>query len=127
MEKTNLKITTATIRLNTVPYYFEHHCYWAWDILFEDYPLFSFNSLTWLYMGDSKEEARKTCRTIKKVFANNSILDKSKVSVLYDEDGIIAIGRDSKDCYIHVRDHFTVKTFTELNLNLASLAIACNS
>ena len=126
MEKNTIGITIATIKgLNDKVYYFDHKCYWAWDIKFTDYPLFTFDNLCWLYMGDTQDEARKTRRKFKKVFDNNYISDGSRVAVIYDDDGVIAIGRSNHDCWIDVRDKFKIKTFKQLVPNVENVFVAC--
>lgn len=127
MKDNSIGITTATIKgLNEKVYYFEHKCFWAWDIKFENYPLFTFNDLCWLYMGDTEEEAKKARRIIKKIFDNNYIFDDSKVAILYDNDGVIAIGKSNEDCWIDVRDSYKVKCFKELITTAENIFVNCN-
>lgn len=127
MEKNTIGITCATIDgLERRVYRFEAKCFWAWDIQFKDYPLFTFNNLNWLYMGETESEAKKTRRAIKKIFDNNYIHDGDRVAVIYDTDGVIAIGRSYHDCWIHIKDKYKVKTFKELDLKFDSLVVACN-
>jgi len=127
MEKRTIGITSATIRgLNEKVYYLDAKCFWAWDIKFESYPLFTFTNLCFLCMGETEDEARKTRRKIKKIFDNNYIHDGDRVAIIYDNDGVVAIGKNRHDCWIHVRDKYKFKTFKELKLNFDELVVACN-
>lgn len=127
MAKNSIGITSATIKgLNDKVYYFDAKCFWAWDITFKDYPLFTFNNMCWLYMGESQQEASKARRKIKKIFDDNGIYDGNRVAIIYDNDGVVAIGKSHHDCWIHVRDKYKVKTFKELNLAFDEFVVACN-
>lgn len=127
MEKNTIGIACATIkRLNNHPHYFDHKCFWTWDILFENQPLLTFDRLYSAYMGDTEDEANKAYDTFLERFNEIGIYNNNKVAVIYDNDGIIAIGRSCKDAWIHIRDKFTVKTFKELGLSFESLVVACS-
>lgn len=127
MKKNTIGIACATIkRLNERPYYFDHKCFWVWDILLENQPLFTFDRLYSAYMGDTETEANKAYDTFLKRFNEIGIYNNNKVAVIYDNDGIVAIGRSCQDTWIHIRDKFTVKTFRELELSFESLVVACS-
>ncbi len=65
------------------------------------------------------------CNKIKEAFCNIGIKDGDKISIMFKQDGnIIAIGAIGKDCWIDLRDNFTTKTFSELNIVITSLYIA---
>ncbi len=128
MNNNAIGITSATIRgLKKDPYYLNYRCYWAWDIRFEEQPFFTFTSLCWLYMGETEAEAKETCRKLRNIFNRVRIFDGDKVGVIYDNNGVIAIGKNRTDCWVHVRDKYKVKSFKELNIDIKSLVVACRA
>ena len=127
MNKNTIGIASATIKgLDKKPYYFDEKCFWAWNIRFDNAPLFAFNNLCFIYMGETEEEANKSYQEFKGSFTDNHIFEEDTVAIIYDKDGIVAIGKDCQDCWIHVRDKYKAKTFKELNLSFDSLVVNCN-
>ena len=120
-----VNITTARIEgLEKQPYYFNHKCYWAWDIIFSDTHTFAVNNLTWIKMGDSEREAIKFCNGLKKKFNKANIYEGNKVALIFENEGrVIAIGSEGKDKWIDVRDKFKVKSFKDLNIVVTSLKV----
>lgn len=126
MDKKRIGITSATIEgLDKKPYHFKEKCCWAWNLLFSDRPS-TFLNLCAMYMGKNKTEALETYYSFKNTFTDNFIFDGDRVAVIYDDAGIVAIGKNGKDSWIDVRDKFKEKTFKELNLIIESLVVECN-
>ena len=120
-----VNIATASINgLTKSPYYFEHHCYYAWDIMFEDSSTLSFDNLPFIKVGETKKEAETFCNMIKDNFKKAYIHEGDKVAIIFEKDGhVIAIGSIGKDMWIDVTDKFVKKTFKELNINITSLKV----
>ena len=126
MSKTEINITTAKIYgLNELPYYLNEKCCWMWSLMFDERPCFSFNNLPFIYMGKQKQEAIDKYVEIAKRFKSIGIYNGDKVAIIYDSNGVIAIGKSYKDHWIDVRNNFQVKTFKTLKLNFDSLVVAC--
>lgn len=129
MTKKTIGITSATITgLKKDVHYFDAKCFWAWDICFEKHPLFTFDNLTFLYMGKTKVEAIETHKNIKSAFDVLNINDKDRVAVIYDaaDCHVIAIGKNYHDSWIDVTDHYKIKSFKQLNLEFDNLVVAYN-
>lgn len=57
MKFKKINIATARIKgLKKPPYYFNHLCYYAWDIMFEDTSTLLFDNLTFIKVGNTTEE-----------------------------------------------------------------------
>ena len=55
-------ISTARIRgLNEKPYWFEHRCFWAWRLTFEEASYLGFLNLSTIYLAEEKENAEAIC------------------------------------------------------------------
>ena len=66
MKFQNVNIATAQIEgLAKSPYYFEHHCYYAWDIMFRNSSTLIFNNIPFIKVGDTEEEGNIFCNQIK--------------------------------------------------------------
>lgn len=110
--------------LNSEPYYFSHWCFYAWNIMFSDAPVFALDNMSYIKVGDTPDEAEKFCNKIKSNFSKAMINDGDSVAVIFGNDGCArAIGKLSKDLWIDVTDNFSVKTFKELNVNISSLTV----
>lgn len=84
MKFQEVNIATARIKgLEKPPYYFEHHCYYVWDIMFEDTSTFSFRNLPFIKVGDTKEEGEIFCNQLKENFKEAHIYDGDKVAVIF--------------------------------------------
>ena len=125
MKFREINIATAKIEgLTKPPYYFDHHCYYAWGITFTNTSTLFFNNLPFIRVGNTEEEGEIRCNEIKEVFKQANIHNGSKVAVLFDDIGeVIAIGKIGKDVWIDVRDNFTKKTFADLNIVITSLKV----
>jgi len=125
MKCQNVNIATAQIKgLKNSPYYFKHHCYYAWDIMFEKTSTLLFDNLAFIKVGDHEKDAVIFCDKIKENFSEAHIYDGNKVAVLFGDDGkIIAIGNIGEDAWIDVTDGFVKKTFENLNITITSLKV----
>ena len=121
----DVNITTARIEgLEKEPYYFEHKCYWAWDIIFSTPNTFAVKNLTWIKMGDDSKEADKFCNMLKRNFKKANIHEGDKVTLVFETHGrVIAIGSIAQDKWIDVRDKFAVKRFKDLNIIVKKLKV----
>ena len=120
-----VSIATARIEgLTKPPYYFEHHCYWAWKIMFSDTSTLGFRNLKFIRLGKTEEEGEFLCNQIKENFKQAHINDGDKVAILFESNGRVrAIGRIGWDLWIDVKDKFAKKTFEELNIVITSLKV----
>lgn len=125
MKFSEINIATGKIEgLDKPPYYFNHRCYYAWEISFYDTSTLTFNNLPFIRVGNTEEEGEKYCNEIKKIFKDANIHNDDKVAIIFENTGeVIAIGKTSKDVWIDVRDKFTKKTFAELNIVVTSLKV----
>jgi len=125
MKFKKLNIATARIEgLTKPPYYFDHHCYYAWDIMFQDTSTFLFDNLTFIKVGNNKEEGELFCNQIKEKFREAHIFDGERVAVIFGDDSrVLAIGNIGDDMWIDTTDKFTKKTFEELNICITSLRV----
>ena len=125
MKSQEVNIATARIEgLNKPPYYFEHHCYFAFDILFSDSSSLAFLNLAFIKAGDTEEGAVLFCNQIKENFKQAGIQEGDAVAILYGPDRYVrAIGRLGQDLWIDVEDKFIKKTFKELNIVITSLKV----
>ena len=125
MKFQEINIATARIEgLTKSPYYFDHHCYYAWDIMFSDTSTSSFHNLPFIKVGDTEEEGNTFCNQLKKNFEDAHIYEGSKVAVIFRNDGfIIAIGNLGEDSWIDVTAKFVKKTFEDLNIVITSLTV----
>lgn len=128
MKKRRIGLTTATIYgLEENVYYCEEKLFWAWDIRFKTLPCFTFKNML-LYMGKTEQEANVTKQRILTSLNKLKISENTKVPVIFDDDGVIAIGINNTDSWIDVRDKYQLKTFNMLNLNLdtSEFVLVCN-
>ena len=109
MKFQKVNIATARIKgLKKPPYYFDHHCYYAWDIK----------------VGNTEEEGEVFCNQFKENFNEAHIYDGDKVAVIFGDDGrVLAIGNTGEDAWIDTTDKFVKKTFAELNIVITSLKV----
>lgn len=125
MKFQNVNIATAQIDgLAKSPYYFEHHCYYAWDIMFRNSSTLIFYNIPFIKVGDTEEEGNIFCNQIKENFNKAHINEGDKVAIIFDDSGhVIAIGSIGKDVWIDVTDKFARKTFAELKIVPTSLKV----
>ena len=116
------KVNIATARIEGLtkpPYYFDHHCYYAWDIMFQDTSTFAFHNIPFIKVGDTEEEGEIFCNKLKENFN-----EAHKVAVIFGDDGrVVAIGNTGEDAWIDTTDKFVKKTFAELNIVITSLKV----
>jgi len=121
------EVNIATARINGLtkqPYYFDHHCYWAWSIIFSDSSTSRFYNLPVIEVGDTEEEGIVLCNQLKENFKQAHIYDGDKVAVLFEANGSVrAIGSLGEDSWIDAGDKFVKKTFEELNIIITSLKV----
>lgn len=118
-----VNFTTAKINgLNEHPFYFEHHCDYAWGITFPDKPFFN---LAYIYVGRTKEEAMFYYNQFKGNFDQAGIFDGDTVAILSDKkNGFVrAIGSIGQDSWIDVKDKFACKTLKELKVKIDSFKV----
>lgn len=125
MKFQKVNIATARIKgLKKSPYYFDHHCYYAWDIMFEDTSTLFFYNLPFIKVGNTEEEGEVFCNQLKENFNEAHIYDGDKVAVIFGDDGrVLAIGNTGEDAWIDTTDKFVKKTFAELNIVITSLKV----
>ena len=125
MKNKQICIATAQIRgLNDSPYYFEHHCFYAWRIIFLKPSTIRIDNLPVIPVGETKEEGEKFCNQLKQNFREALIHEGEKVAVIFEDDGqVLAIGSLGSNLWIDTRDKFVKKTFKELNININSLKV----
>ena len=127
MKIQGINIARARINgLNNPPYYFSHKCYYAWDITFTDSSILFFENLTFIRVGDYKEEAESFCNQLKEHFKEAHIYEGDEVAVIFNDNGyVIAIGSLCSDegLWIDVTDCFVKKPFKDLNIVVTSLKV----
>lgn len=125
MKFQKVNIATARIKgLEKPPYYFDHKCYYAWEIMFKDNSTLFFNNLSFIKVGNTEEEGEIFCNQIKENFKEAHIYDGDKVAVIFRNDGcVLAIGNTGEDAWIDTTDKFVKKTFAELNIVITSLKV----
>lgn len=116
------KTCFATARINGLtssPYYFEHRCFFAWDIMFSDASITTFNHLLLIKVGDTEEEAVEFCNQLKENFKQAHIYNGEEVSIIFDKEDshVSAIGCiDDQESWIDVDDKFVKKNLKELSI-----------
>ena len=125
MKFQKVNIATARIKgLKKSPYYFAHHCYYAWDIIFENTSTLLFHNLPFIKVGNTEDEGEIFCNQLKENFNKAHIYDGDIVSVIFEDNGhVLAIGNIGEDVWIDVNDKFIKKTFAELNIVITSLKV----
>ena len=125
MKFQEVNIATARIEgLKKAPYYFDHRCYFVWDIMFSDISTIEFYNLQCIKVGDTEEEGKLFCEQLKNNFEQANIHDGDKVAVLYGANGRVrAIGCIGQDSWIDAEDKFVKKTFEELDIIITSLKV----
>lgn len=118
-------ISTARIKgLKEEPYWFEHHCFWAWGINFEETSYLGVLNLSNIYLAEEQDKAKEACDKFKMAFKEAWIHDGDRVAVMHDKNGtVIAIGRIGADKWVDVKDKFVCKTFKDLNIIITALKI----
>lgn len=126
MANCNLCIATATLHFSDI-YWFNKHCYHAFDITFENSSTVFFNNLMFLNAGFDQDSAEDFLKAVKEYFKLANIVDGAPVSVLFSGQQIIAIGARGCDLWIDVRKGVYCRTaplsFAGLGLNIKSLEL----
>ncbi len=123
------RIVIATAKIEGVekePYWFDHHCYWAWSLRFtEASNIFAFYNKPVITLSKDKDEAWKICDKWKKAFKKADIHEGDTVALICNtKRDILAIGSLSRDCWVDVYQNiFTVKKFKDLKINVSSLIV----
>lgn len=99
-QKEDFSIATARIHgLNSNPYFFDHRCYWAYDIWFDESSTMKFTNLPCIKAGNTEKEAKKFWAYLNYKFNLLSISEGDKVAIIFDKNGnvryISAIGENS--------------------------------
>ncbi len=126
MSKRKLALTSATLKGFDKPYYYwDHHCYYCWDIRFEDPGTFGLDNLCWIKMGNTKKEAAKYFKGLKERLSSQGLYEGCKLDVIFDERICRAVAFSLKDSnkWISVDDKYVPKTLEELNINLEKLPV----
>ena len=126
MDNCNLCIATADLHFSDL-YWFEKHCYYAFDLTFENTSTILFNNLSFLNAGFDHDSAEYFLNAVKKYFKLANILDGSPVNVLFSGQQILAIGARGSDLWIDVRKGVYCRTaplsFAGLGLKIKSLEV----
>ena len=89
MQFRRIVIATAEIKgLDKEPYYFNHHCFWAWSIMFENpSSLLAFRNLPVIYLAYEEKEANEVCKQFKKAFEKANIHEGDTVALICNTKG----------------------------------------
>lgn len=121
------KVNIATARIEGLtdsPYYVEHYGCCCWNIMFNDTSTLEFCNISFIKVGNTKEEGEIHCNQIKENFKEAHIHEGDKVAVIFGNDGkVLAIGKTGEDAWIDTTDKFVKKTFEELNIFITSLKV----
>lgn len=123
MNKNTTYITTATVRFYENLYLFPKSENYNWIIRLEDCPLCSANNRIYVELHKSYERALRMSKAARHYFAMNHIFDGTKASIIFNSEGIIAIGTNGSDNYLDVRDNFVAKPFSKLGIDITSLIV----
>ena len=121
----NINIGTAIITGLTKPfYYFEHRCWYAWDIMFKDPSTLMFNNLPYIKLGESEEQAKFKHAQILRNFKEAHIHEGESVAVIFRNDGfVVAIGKLGQNVWIDCLDNFCPKPFRGLYHRVSGLSV----
>jgi hypothetical protein len=124
MKFKKVNIAKAQIEgLTKQPYYFEHHCYYAWDITFKKASTTAFRNLCFIFVGGTEEEGKILCDKFKKNFNKADISDGDTVDIIFEKGSVIAIGSRTSDLWVDVNDKFKPKHFKDLNIVVKDLKV----
>ena len=129
MEFVKANISTGRITgLEKEPYYFEHHCYYAMGIIFEDVSSIWPNNMPVIELGEDMESAKKVQKEIVDNFAAAGIHEGDEVAIFFGNSGsLFAVGKKGADIWIDVKDLRHQKSFKNLNLIIKELSICWDS
>ena len=125
MEIFDVSVTKARITgLTKKPYYFKAKCFYAMSITFKDTDTLTVDNIPFIWLGEDKESAQKAYDRIVQTFEDAGIHEGDRVNVLFTDAGsVFAIGRIGYDTWIDAKDHFTMKSFSEMNYIFSGLTI----
>ena len=127
MKSYNIGIGIARIGgIEKEPYYFEEKNYYAWKIKFSKVSTAWLNNLPFIYLGNTLEEANIKVEKHRSNFKLAEIYEDEMVSVMFDtnnQNDVIAVASLGRNNWIDIRDDFKLKSFTELDIKIASLVI----
>ncbi len=82
--KQKYKNATANINISDI-YWFEHHCYWAFNITFENSDTEGFFNLIAICANNgSKEKAQEYLDGLKEAFKSVGITEGEKINIIFD-------------------------------------------
>lgn len=127
MDNDNIGIARANIHFSDL-YQLIHHCYYAFDIMFENPSTIRLSNLIGITAGTDREKAEEFLNSVKNYFHDAaSIYDGCCVAVLFSGLNILAIGSFARDAWIDIRDGIipcaTKKNFSALGINITSLKV----
>lgn len=116
-------IATANIRITNL-YWFCHHCYHAFDIIFDNPSSIFLNNIIAIAAGHDEEESEQFLNSVKQHFYNAGISNGDSVTIIYNGSRALAIGIPGKDLWVDVSDgilpSIPLKTSSELRFNIPS-------
>jgi len=127
MDNNDFSIATATLHFSDL-YYFEHKCFYAFDISFDKTSTLLFYHLTQIPAGREKDTAKEFLNAAKQYFSTAGIHDGSDVAVLFSADGrVVAISAQGNGLWVDVCDgispHIPPKEFSNLRFKISSLSV----
>ncbi len=123
MKVQEVNFATARIKgLTNQPYYFEHRCFYAWNIKLET--TLEFNDILIVNVGQTEEGGKIFCNQLKENFNKAHIYEGDRIVVIFKDDGkVIAIGNKGEDVWIDITDNLSKKSFAELDIEFTSLKV----
>ena len=126
MEKNPLCIATAELHFSDL-YWFEHRCFYAFDIDFKESTSIFCPNLAYIPAGYDEERAEDFLKTVKHYFTTAGIHDGDSVAVLFSDTQVLAIGALGNELWIDVHEgifpHVPPKDFSKLGLDTKSLKV----
>jgi len=126
MEFNDIHVATARIHFSDI-YYFQHKCFYAFDITFDNTSTILFDHLAFIPAGADEELAEEFLTAVKQYFATAGIHENSDVSVVFAGSRILAISSHENDLWIDVHEgifpHISPKFFGQLGITVASLTV----
>lgn len=126
MEKNQLCISTAELHFSNL-YWFEHRCFYAFDIDFKNSSTIFCPNLAYIPAGYGEDTAEDFLKAAKNYFLTAGIHDGDTVAVLFSDDRVLAIGALGNDLWIDVHEgifpHVPPKDFSALGIKAKSLKV----
>lgn len=111
-------IEEGVINISDV-YYFNHRCYYAFDITFSDTSSLSFGNIIAICADkDDEKEAKKYLHDLKRRLKTDGIRSGERVEILVDENSkdVVAIKSTESSNWIDVRNKFVERKFSDFNV-----------